>query len=43
MLGFVKDGFRVSFDIKSQDYHDEMNMQDFMEWFEHRLLPQLPP
>ena len=28
---------------KSEDYHDEMNTQHFMEWFKHRLLPQLPP
>ena len=28
---------------KSEDYHDEMNTQHFMEWFEHSFLPQLPP
>ena len=28
---------------KSEDYHDEINTQHFMEWFEHNFLPQLPP
>ena len=28
---------------RSEDYHDEMNTQHFMEWFEQSLIPQLPP
>ena len=26
----------------SADYHDEMNVNHFEEWFEHQLLPNLP-
>ena len=25
------------------DYHNEMNISHFMEWFEHKLLPNCPP
>ena len=27
---------------KSDDYHDEMNAQHFLEWFEKTLLPRIP-
>ena len=28
---------------KSADYHDEMNAQHFLEWFETQLMPNIPP
>ena len=27
----------------SSDYHDEMNIAHFMEWFEKQLIPNIPP
>ena len=27
----------------STDYHDEMNLEHFMEWFTQQLLPIIPP
>ena len=27
---------------KSDDYHDEMNAQHFLEWFEYSLMPNVP-
>ena len=27
----------------SADYHDEMNLEHFIEWFTQRLLPNIPP
>lgn len=28
---------------KSEDCHDEMNAEHFLEWFEYRLIPNIPP
>ena len=27
----------------SSDYHNEMNIAHFMEWFEKQLIPNIPP
>lgn len=42
--GFVSNAL-LSFQSKSNsaDYHDEMNGDVFADWFQHQLLPNIPP
>ena len=36
-------GKRFKSKTKSAFYHDEMNAQHFLEWFETQLMPNIPP
>ena len=42
-LGWVQCAKWFKSKTKSADYHDEMNAQHFLEWFETQLVPNIPP
>ena len=42
-LGFISDVQLICVSkLNSNDYHDEMNGQHFVDWFQNTLIPRLP-